>query len=194
MEKQYTNFFLVRDNILYRGFQDGERVLKRIPYKPSLFVDCKHETKWKNLLGQSVDKITFNSISDARDFVRRYESVDNFNYYGNTKFHYTFISDEFEHIIDYNMSNIVIANIDIEVGSDIGFAKPDNPFEQIIAVTIEISGKYVSFGCGEFIPSTDTVKYIRCQNEVEDDTTKETKPEFQTGKVCNLGEACESCQ
>ena len=23
---------------------------------------------------------------------------------------------------------------------------------------------------------------------------RETKPEFQTGKVCNLGEACESCQ
>ncbi|MFN4975307.1 MAG: 3'-5' exonuclease [Bacteroidota bacterium] len=167
MEKQYTNFFLVRDNVLYRGVEDGERVLKRIPYKPSLFVESKSDTKWKTLFGQSVDKITFNSIGDARDFVRRYENVDNFNYYGNTKFHYAFISDQFEGLIDYNMSNIVVVNIDIEVGSDMGFAKPDNPFEQIIAITMEIGGQYISFGCGEFFPSVEHVKYIRCSNESE---------------------------
>lgn len=167
MKKQYTNFFLVRDNILYRGIEDGERVLKRVPYKPSLFVDAKHDTKWKNLNGQPVDKITFPSIGEARDFVRRYENVDNFNYYGNTKFHYAFISDEFDGIIDYDMSSIVIANIDIEVGSEAGFAKPENPFEQIIAVTIEVGGQYISIGCGDFSPKEDTVNYIKCENEVE---------------------------
>jgi DNA polymerase elongation subunit (family B) len=167
MNKQYTNFFLVRDNILYRGIEDNERVLRRVPYKPSLFVNSTQNSKWKTIFGQPVDKITFSSISEARDFVRTYENVENFNYYGNTKFHYAFISDEFENVIDYNMSNIVIANIDIEVGSDAGFAKPENPFEQIIAITVEISGRYVSFGCGEFIPKDDSVKYIRCQNEVE---------------------------
>lgn len=167
MEKQYTNFFLVRDNILYRGFQDGERVLKRIPYRPSLFVESKKQTKWKTLQGNSVDKITFDSIGEARDFVNRYENVDNFTYYGNTKYHYAFISDEFTGIIDYNISNIIIANIDIEVGSDSGFAKPENPFEQIIAITIETCGKYISFGCGDFQPKESTVNYIKCENEVD---------------------------
>jgi DNA polymerase elongation subunit (family B) len=167
MEKQYTNFFLVRDNILYRGVQDGERVLKRIPYRPSLFVDSKSPTKWRNLLGQPVDKITFSSVGEARDFIRRYDNVDNFNYYGNTKFHYAFISDEYEGVLDYNMENIVIANIDIEVGSESGFAKPENPFEKVIAITLEISGKYISFGCGDFISSSSDVNYIKCENEVE---------------------------
>ena len=165
--RQYTNFFCIRDNIFYRGIENGERVTKKVTYKPSLFVDSKKDTKWKTLEGKHVDKIQFSSISDAKDFVQRYDSVDNFNYYGNVKYHYAYIADEFPDMIDYNISDIVVANIDIEVGSEIGFAKPANPFEEVIAITLEVNGTYISFGCGEFVTDNQSVKYIQCKNEVE---------------------------
>lgn len=167
MTKQYTNVFLVRDNIFYRGIENGERVSRKIPYKPTLFVQTNSTTKWKTLDGKCVDKITFNTISEARNFVARYDNVDNFTYYGNTKFQYCFISDEFPNVIDHRIDDIVIANIDIEVGSDGGFAKPENPFEPIIAITLEVNGKYFAFGCGEFVPTTNNIHYIKCENESE---------------------------
>ena len=167
MSKQYTNFFLIRDHIFYRGIENGERISKKIPYSPSLFVDSKVPTKWKTLDGKHVDRIKFSSVSEARDFIRTYESIDNFTYYGNTKFHYAFISDNFKDLIDYDIRGIIVANIDIEVASEIGFAKPDNPFEEVIAITIDVNGTYLSFGCGDFITDNSSVKYIKCENEAE---------------------------
>ena len=166
-ENFYTNFLCIRDKIFYRGFEDGKRICKKFPYKPSLFVDSDKPTKWTTLSGKHVDKITFSSPLDAKDFINRYDKVDNFNYYGNNRFQYTFIADKFSEMIEYDLNRLVIANIDIEVGSDSGFAKPADPFEEVIAITIESNGTYISFGCGEYVPTDPSVKYIKCESEVD---------------------------
>lgn len=163
----YTNFACIGNNILYRFVENGKRLTRRVPFKPSLFVQSKKQTKWKTLSGEYVDKIEFSDIADARDFVRKYENVSNFVFYGNTKYQYVFIADEFPEMIDYDISELLIANIDIEVASESGFAPTENPFEEITAITLESRGTYIVFGCGEFTHSRDDVKYIKCENEVE---------------------------
>ena len=66
-------------------------------------------------------KFPCGSINEARDFIRKYEGVDNFKIYGNTNFHYCFIADNFPNDIYYDINQISIANIDIETGSENGF-------------------------------------------------------------------------
>ena len=77
-----------------RGYEDGKRVQHAIPYKPYLFVKSKiKNTEYKTIKGIPVDKIDFDSVYDARDFVKRYRDVDGFDIYGLTNYTYTFIHD-----------------------------------------------------------------------------------------------------
>lgn len=166
-DKFYTNFACIGNNIFYRGVENGCRVAKKVPFSPCLFVLSKKPSKWKTLDGQYADKISFSDIAEAKDFIRKYENIDNFAFYGNTKFQYVFIADEFPNLIEYDISQVVIANIDIEVASESGFAPTNNPFEEVIAITLETSGNYLVFGCNDFQNSNKNVKYIKCENEAE---------------------------
>jgi DNA polymerase elongation subunit (family B) len=166
-ERFYTNCTCVGNNILYRGVENNKRISKKFTFRPSLFIPTDKQTKWKTLDGKCVDKIQFDDINDAKDFVRKYEHIDNFTYYGNTKYQYVHIADSFPEMIDYEFSQIVIANIDIEVASEAGFAPVENPFEQVIAITVECRGTYVVFGCGDFTTENPQVKYIKCDDEMD---------------------------
>jgi DNA polymerase elongation subunit (family B) len=164
-ENFYTNCTCVGNNILYRGVRNGERITQKFTVSPTLFLPSQKPTKYKTLDGKYADKIKFTDINEAKQFVKRYEGVDNFVYYGNTKYHYVYLGDEFPNVVDYDFDKLVVANIDIEVASEGGFAPPENPFEEVIAITVESKGTYVVFGCGEFSSDKDSVKYIRCENE-----------------------------
>lgn len=166
-DKFYTNCTCVGNHILYRGIEAGERVSRKFTLKPKLFIPSNKPTKWKTLDGKYADKIEFQDINDAKEFVRKYEGVDNFVYYGNTKYQYVHLADEFPGMIDYDFSQLIVANIDIEVASEGGFAPPENPFEEVTAITIESKGLYVVFGCGDFSTEKDCVKYIKCESEVD---------------------------
>ena len=82
MNRYYTNVAMVGNNILYRGVKDGRRVKMKIGYTPTLFLPVKKETKFKTLNGEYLEPMKFESIRDARDFVKRYDEVSNFKIYG----------------------------------------------------------------------------------------------------------------
>ena len=72
MSKFYTNVSIYRDEVLVRGYENGERVQYSVPFKPYLFVTSKGKnTRYKTLKGLPVDRVDFGSISEARDFMRR---------------------------------------------------------------------------------------------------------------------------
>src|ERR1039458_5119062 len=93
----YTNVSLCGKNVLLRYIENGVRKKAKIPYKPKLFVPSKEITgsitKFKTLLGQNLSSVEFGDMYEARDFIKRYDSVANFNIYGHTQFEYAFISD-----------------------------------------------------------------------------------------------------
>ena len=64
----------------------------------------------------------FESIRAAKDFQRKYKDVDNFDIYGMDRFEYAFIADEFKGQIEWDIKNINISFIDIEVSSEYGFS------------------------------------------------------------------------
>ena len=85
----YTNVACVGNNIFYRGVKDGRRIKGKIPYSPTLFLPSKKPTKFKTLIDEYLEPMKFDSIREARDFVKRYNEVTNFKIYGQTRFEYS---------------------------------------------------------------------------------------------------------
>ena len=168
MSNFYTNVICVGNNILYRGVENGRRVKLRVGYTPTMFLPSQKETKWKTLHGEYLDEITLGSIRECRDFIKRYEDVENFKIYGNTRYEYAYIADEFKGAIDWDQAKINIAVIDIEVGSENGFPDPYKANEPITAIAVKtLDGDMKVYGCGSFNNSRDDVIYIKCRDEYD---------------------------
>ena len=168
MSNFYTNVICVGNNILYRGVENGRRVKLRVGYTPTMFLPSQKETKWKTLHGEYLDEITLGSIRECRDFIKRYEDVENFKIYGNTRYEYAYIADEFKGAIDWDQAKINIAVIDIEVGSENGFPDPYQANEPITAIAVKtLDGDMKVYGCGSFNNNRDDVTYIKCRDEYD---------------------------
>jgi DNA polymerase elongation subunit (family B) len=110
----------------------------------------------------------FETIREARDFVKRYEEVANFKIYGNTRYEYAFIADTFRGSIDWDISHLHVAFIDIEVGSENGFPDPYRATEPITAIGIHrLNGRTKVYGCGEYKNSDENVDYVLCKDEID---------------------------
>ena len=163
--KYYTNVACVGNNILYRGVKNNRRVKLKVAYTPTLFLPSKKETAWKTLDGEFLEPMEFESIREARDFVKRYEDVENFKIFGNSSYQYAFIADEQKGMVDWKMEDLSVAIIDIEVGSENGFPDPYLANEPITAIAIKyINGAMTVFGCGDYKVQGDEV-YIKCDDE-----------------------------
>ena len=168
MSNFYTNVICVGNNILYRGVENGRRVKLRVGYTPTMFLPSQKETKWKTLHGEYLDEIKLGSIRECRDFIKRYEDVENFKIYGNTRYEYAYIADEFKGAIDWDQAKINIAVIDIEVGSENGFPDPYKANEPITAIAVKtLDGDMKVYGCGSFNNNRDDVTYIKCRDEYD---------------------------
>jgi hypothetical protein len=115
--KFYTSISRLGKNILYRGYEDGRRVKRKIPFKPTLYVKSKKPSSYKTLDDINVEPIKFDSMSDAKEFVEKYKDVENFKIYGNSNYVAQFIAEEFPNEIAFNRDKIRVHNLDIEVGT-----------------------------------------------------------------------------
>ena len=165
MSKFYTSVASVGNNILYRGVEDGRRVKFKIDYSPTLFLPSKKESPWKTLKGENLEPIKLGGIRDARDFIKRYDEVENFKIYGMNRFEYAFITEQHGGMVDWEMDQISIGVVDIEVGSENGFPDPYIASQPITAICIKyFDGTCVVFGCGDY-EVKGTEKYIKCEDE-----------------------------
>ena len=163
----YTNVHRLGNNILFRGISnDGQRFKDRVEYKPTLYIPTKEKTKFRTLEGKPVGEIRPGSIKECREFIRKYKEIDNFNIYGNDKFEFSFIAEYFpEEHINYDISQIRIAYLDIETGSENGFPDIETANEEVTAITMKINGKCYVFGREEFIHDRENVYYFRFDSE-----------------------------
>ena len=170
MSKFYTNVYLHFNNILLRGYENGQRIRETIPCKPYIFVQNNNhnnvdEIEFRTLKGKTVKRIDFDSPKDARDFVKQHGEISNFEIYGMTNFVYPFINDYYTGEIDYDPKIISKVNIDIEVAADQGFPNIETADKEITAITMKKDDLYVVLGCGDFVNNNEKVKYIKCKDE-----------------------------
>lgn len=163
----YTSSIVYGNNILYRGVENGQRVSRRVPYQPTLFLKSTEKSKYKTFDNVSVSPMKQSSIKDAKKFIDTYSEVSDFEVYGCTDFQYSYLSDIFKGPVDYDISQIVVANIDIETTSEYGFPEPETAREEITAITIKVDESYFVFGCGEFETQDKNIHYFHCENEID---------------------------
>ena len=168
--KFYTNVSQQHGKIYVRGYENGQRFNERLPFSPTLFIESDEPSNWTTIDGRKVSPVKLGSISDARDFLERYKEVDNFQVYGQAQFVYAYLAENYpQETIEWNIDWLRILTIDIEVASENGFPFPSAATEPVTAITImdRTSKDIVSFGCGDFTPHHENVKYYKCKDEAD---------------------------
>ncbi len=165
--KFYTSVIPHRGRLLVRAIVNGKRIQKRISYKPSLFVPVKKETKYKTLDGRPCERIKFDSTYEAREWLKQYDGVTGFEYFGNTRHQHAFISDEFKGNIEWDLSKLNTITIDIETECANGFPDPKTAIEPLLCVTIKSHSTkdIIVFGIGEYKNDNDKVTYHQFPTE-----------------------------
>jgi len=159
----YTNFYSRGDIVFIRGYDNGSRIVDRIDYSPTLYLPTRRSSEWQTVHGEPVEPMELGSIKEARDFISRYDEVDNFKIYGSTLYAYACLNENYGN--DFDPEIVKIASLDIEVGSEDGFPEPELANQPVIAITVGVKGKYFVFGVGEYTPTQDNVKYVDCKGE-----------------------------
>ena len=168
--KFYTNVQMIGNQILVRGVDNGQRYEARDEFYPTLFVKSKRETKYKTLTGDSVEQIKPGTIRESREFLKKYDDIDGFEVYGNERYIYQYISEKYpEDEIKFDIKQIKLVTIDIEVSSEHGFPDVESCQEEILAITIQdyATKKITTWGVKPFVNKQDNVTYYHCPSEHE---------------------------
>ena len=171
----YTSVNRYGNSILYRGIEDGERVAKKVKYMPTLFVNASHETGWYNLQNQPVLPKTFDTMRDAKDYIKQYEGVDNKTIYGTTNYVTQYINDRFPDAPKFDRDKVNVTSIDIEVASDEGFPFVEQAAHPVISITMKnnIDNIYRVWGLYDYdenscaVEGVDAIQYIKCKDEID---------------------------
>ena len=166
--KFYTSVEQAGNRLLVRGYNNGERYSVRVPFNPTLFLPSKNYSKWKTLEGNAVEPHRFGSISEAREFVKQYKEVPDFDIYGNTRFLYQYIAEQHpEEELKFDSSKIRIFNIDIETAAENGFPDIESADQEILAISIKdsFSGRITVFGARPFDNKHADVDYMHFRSE-----------------------------
>ena len=164
----YTNIQMIGNEFLVRGYENGESVMFREKYNPTLFVKSKKKSKYKTLEGDCVEPIQPGTVRDCRDFYKKYQDVHGFKIYGNDRYIYQYISDKYpEDEIKFDINKIKLVTIDIEVAAENGFPDTESCSEEVLAITIQNynTKSILTWGRNPFVNKQKNVKYIHCETE-----------------------------
>ena len=178
--KFYTQVSRISNSICYRGYENGERVTYRKPFKPTLYVTSKNpNAQWKTLEGRPVEPMQFDDMKEATQFLKKYEGVEHIQVQGNSNYAAQYIQEHYPHEIKYDPSLVKVANIDIEVASDDGFPEPEKAEREVQSIALKYFGLPTVYvwalkAGGKYDPTktqldmdpTDIV-YIECGGEVD---------------------------
>ena len=161
---------MVGDNFLVRGYENGKHFMTREKFYPTLFVPSKRKTKYKTLEGEYVEAIDPGTVRECREFYKKYDEIENFKIYGNDRYIYQYISENYpEEEIKFDVSKIKITTLDIEVKSENGFPDVESASQEILLISIQdYNTKQIrTWGQGSFNNKQDNVIYKGFNSEYE---------------------------
>jgi len=164
----YTNVQLIGNQFLVRGYEDGNYVLFKEEYTPTLYVPSKKPSKYKTLEGDNVEPIQPGLVRDCREFYKKYEDVDGFRIYGNDRYVSQYITEKYpEDEIKFDISKIRLYTLDIEVASENGFPDVESASEEILLISIQDynTKNIITWGVGSFVNKQSNVTYYTCDSE-----------------------------
>jgi len=161
---------MVGDHFLVRGYENGRHFATREKFYPTLFVPSNKKTKYKTLEGDYVESIEPGTVRDCREFIKKYDGVENFKIYGNERYIYQYLSEMYpEEEIKFDTSKVKISTIDIEVKSENGFPDVESAAEEILLITVQdyTTKQIRTWGQGPFNNKQENVIYKGFRTEYE---------------------------
>jgi DNA polymerase elongation subunit (family B) len=166
--KFYTNVEQAGNRLLVRGHENGHSFSYRVNFDPTLYIPTKNYSEWRTLEGDCVEPVKQGSINDAKEFIKRYRDVEDFDIYGNSRFLYQYIAEEYpQDELKFDSSAIRIFNIDIETAAENGFPDIETADQAILAISIKDSftGRIVVFGARAYDNRDPLVDYMHFKTE-----------------------------
>ena len=161
---------MVGDHFLVRGYENGRHFASREKFYPTLFVPSNKETKYKTLEGDYVESIDPGTVRDCREFIKKYDGVQNFKVYGNDRYIYQYISEMYpEEEVKFDTTKIKISTIDIEVKTENGFPDVESAAEEVLLITVQdyTTKQIRTWGQGSFNNKQENVIYKSFRTEYE---------------------------
>ncbi len=192
--KFYTNVLLWGDSIMYRGYEHGQPVQFRDRIRPKLFMvpdEQSKRSKFRTLDGRYAHPQEFDGARSARQFIEEYENVDGMEVHGYERFVYQWISDNYPDEIRFDMSQMNIFTIDIEVACENGFPDVQASAEEMLCITMKDvnSKKTITWGTREYSPKDTEYRVFWTEQEMLKDFIDwwaQNTPDVITGWNCNL--------
>jgi DNA polymerase elongation subunit (family B) len=159
---------MIGNQFLVRGYDNGDHVMFKEEYSPTLFIKSNVPSKYKTLEGEYVEAINPGTVRECREFYKRYEDIENFKVFGNERYVYQYISDKYpEDEIKFDITKIKLVTLDIEVASENGFPDPRSCDQEILLITIQDynTKEIITWGTRPFKNTRSDVRYIECESE-----------------------------
>jgi len=126
----------------------------------------------------------------AREFLEKYKDVDNFEVHGYERFVYQWISDKYPGQLKFNIDQMKIYTIDIEVACENGFPDVEASQEEMLCISIKdlATGKFITWGTREAKVESE-YRVFWTEQEMLEDFVKwwcSNTPDIITGWNCNL--------
>lgn len=138
--KFYTACALKGNKVLVRGYRNGERFTDSVAFKPSMYIRSEKDTKYRTLNGVKVKRMVFDTLYDCREFVDQYRQLEDCPIHGNTDFITQYLMETYPTEVEYDLSQIKVAYIDLECETENGFPDLDAPNERVNLMSIRICG------------------------------------------------------
>ena len=160
MSDFYTSVCLLGDDILIRGYEQGSPVQYREKSRPTLFLvpqAQQKKSKYQTLDGRYAFPKQFDGAREAREFIKQYEGASGLEVHGYERFVYQHIAQKWKGEIDYDMSQMKIWTIDIEVACENGFPDVQASAEEMLCITMKNfnTKETITWGTREFVPPKD---------------------------------------
>lgn len=145
MKPFYTNVVQTGSRIGYRGVDhNGIRVRVEAPFNPEFFTPASAggEGVFKNLYGQPLERVLFaddvntSGVRKAQDYIKQYSDLPEYKIYGQTNLPNQFIRLHNPSDVEFDISKVCIAAIDIETECENGFPDVNVAAEEIICLTL----------------------------------------------------------
>lgn len=134
MSQYYTNVELIGNYILERYLVDGVEHRRKVPFEPSLFYHAQEQSAYKDIYNRTVREKFFDSISDARRWKKDMQDFGK-EVMGMDDFILQYLYKQYTPEIEFDINDIDIAYVDIEVVSKDGFPEPAICKWEIDAIT-----------------------------------------------------------
>ena len=164
--KFYTNVVRYGNNLLIREVNNGERVNTKVKYSPTMYMRVSKPTSHKSLDGRFVTPVKHETMKECNEWLQSYENQKHL-IFGNTFHAYSYISETYPNTVNWDIDQILIITMDIEVQCENGFPNPRDAAEPLLSITIKNhqNKQIMVWGIGEFKNNRDDVGYVECRDE-----------------------------